>query len=109
MQPISIYCLNVVAAEDSLHTLESIQFIIYSIDQKKVFGEPKCGSGIEAAVQKRRWRRLARAASMTAEETGGVEGGGVESAGDLESFVLKNETTRGGLLFIGSKISAVVL
>jgi hypothetical protein len=50
MQPISIYCLNVVAAEDSLHTLESIQFIIYSIDQKKVFGEPQYGSGIEVAV-----------------------------------------------------------
>jgi hypothetical protein len=29
--------------------------------------------------------------------------------GDLESFEIKNETTRDELLFIGSKLSAVVL
>jgi hypothetical protein len=28
---------------------------------------------------------------------------------DLESFGMKNETTRGGLLFIGLKLSATVL
>jgi hypothetical protein len=43
------------------------------------------------------------------EETGGVESSGVESDGDLESFEIKSETTWGGLLFIGSKISAAVL
>jgi hypothetical protein len=55
-----------------------------------------------------------------AEEIGssGVDGGGGdwqsreqrsrESGGDLESFGMKSETTRGGLLFIGSKISAAV-
>jgi hypothetical protein len=37
------------------------------------------------------------------------ETGGVESGGDLESFEIKSETTWGGLLFIGSKISAAVL
>jgi predicted small integral membrane protein len=37
------------------------------------------------------------------------ETGGVESGGELKSFVMKIETTRGGLLFIGSKLSAVVL
>jgi hypothetical protein len=34
---------------------------------------------------------------------------GVQSGGDIESFGMKSETTRGGLLFIGSKISAGVL
>jgi hypothetical protein len=33
----------------------------------------------------------------------------VESSGDLESFGMKSERTRDGLLFIGSKISVVVL
>jgi hypothetical protein len=33
----------------------------------------------------------------------------LESSGDLESFGIKSKTTRGGLLFIGSKISAAVL
>jgi hypothetical protein len=37
------------------------------------------------------------------------ETGGVESNGDLESFVMKSETPRGGLLFISSKLSAAVL
>jgi hypothetical protein len=60
-----------------------------------------------------------------AEEEASVDGGGgdrqsamsmtavvtdkVESGGDLESFVMKNKMTRGGLLFIDSKISAVAL
>jgi hypothetical protein len=38
-----------------------------------------------------------------------VATGRVESGGDLESFGMKSETARGGLLFIGSKISAAVL
>jgi hypothetical protein len=42
--------------------------------------------------------------SMTAVATGGVE-----SDGDLESFGMKGEPIWGGVLFIGSKISAVVL
>jgi hypothetical protein len=62
---------------------------------------------------------------VVAEEEAGVNGGGgdrqsatsttavatgrVESGGDLESFGMKSETTRGRLLFIDSKISAVVL
>jgi hypothetical protein len=33
----------------------------------------------------------------------------IESDGDLESFGMKSEMTRGGLLFLGSKISAVIL
>jgi hypothetical protein len=45
---------------------------------------------------------------MLAEETGAVESGGEETGGDLE-FWDESETTRGGLLFIGSKISATVL
>jgi hypothetical protein len=44
------------------------------------------------------------------EEIDRVESDGVEeSDGDLESFGMKSETTRGGLLFIGLKISAAVL
>jgi hypothetical protein len=52
---------------------------------------------------------------MAAEETGGVVSDGVErerereSGGDLESFGIKNEMTWGGLIFISSKISEVVL
>jgi hypothetical protein len=42
-------------------------------------------------------------------ESGGVESSGVESDGDLESFRMKRETTRDGLIFIGLKISAAVL
>jgi hypothetical protein len=42
------------------------------------------------------------------EETGGVESGGVENGRDLKSFEMKSKVTRGGLLFIGSKISAAV-
>jgi hypothetical protein len=60
-------------------------------------------------------------ALTAAEETGScdVDGSGGdrrsrerqsrESDIDLESFVMKNETVWDGLLFIGSKISAVVL
>jgi hypothetical protein len=55
-------------------------------------------------VIERRWRRSARAASTVAEENDGVE-----SDGDLESFAMKSEMPRGGLLFVGSKLSAVVL
>jgi hypothetical protein len=52
--------------------------------------------------------------SMVVEETSGVESdgvesGGVESGGNLESFGMKREMTQGEILFIGSKISAVVL
>jgi hypothetical protein len=36
-------------------------------------------------------------------------GGDLESSRDLESFGMKSEMTRGGILFIGSKISAAVL
>jgi hypothetical protein len=52
-------------------------------------------AGVEAAV----------------EETGSssIDGGEVESGRDLENFVMKSEMTRGGLLFIGLKILAVVL
>jgi hypothetical protein len=50
-------------------------------------------------------------ASTAVEETNGVESDGVEreSAGDLESFVMKNEMIQGGLIFIGSKISEAIL
>jgi hypothetical protein len=41
---------------------------------------------------------------MMAEEIGGVE-----SDGDLENFVMKSETSWGGLLFVGSKLSAAIL
>jgi hypothetical protein len=43
------------------------------------------------------------------EETSRVENDGVESGGDLESFGIKNKTTWGRLLFIGLKISTIVL
>jgi hypothetical protein len=53
----------------------------------------------------------------TAKETGssGIDSDGVESSRDLEScedlesFGMKSEMTRGGLLFIGSKILTVDL
>jgi hypothetical protein len=49
-------------------------------------------------------------ASTAAVATGRVESGGdIESGRDLESFRMKSEATRGGLLFIGSKISAPIL
>jgi hypothetical protein len=38
-----------------------------------------------------------------------IDGGGVESGGDLGCFGMKSETTRDGILFIGSKILAVIL
>jgi hypothetical protein len=42
--------------------------------------------------------------------TSRVESGkDLESGGDIESFGMKSKMTRGGLLFIGSKISAMVL
>jgi hypothetical protein len=47
---------------------------------------------------------------MVAVVTNRVESGGdLESSGDLESFRKKSKMTRSGLLYIGSKISAVVL
>jgi hypothetical protein len=72
--------------------------IIHLFDQKKIFGEPRCGGGggfhARVVEQRRRWRRRpvqkrwqrrpARAASMTVEETGEVQ-----SDGDLESFMMK--------------------
>jgi hypothetical protein len=49
-------------------------------------------------------------ASTAAVATGRVESGGdIESGRDLESFRMKSEATWGGLLFIGSKISAPIL
>jgi hypothetical protein len=49
---------------------------------------------------------LARAALTAIEETDGVE---IAYGGDLEIFGIKSETTWGGLLFIGSKLSEAVL
>jgi hypothetical protein len=46
---------------------------------------------------------------MMVEESYGAESGGVESSGELESFVMKSETTQCGLLFIDSKISVADL
>jgi hypothetical protein len=44
------------------------------------------------------------------EEISGVESDrGEESGVDLESFRIKSKMTRGGLLFIGSKISTTIL
>jgi hypothetical protein len=37
------------------------------------------------------------------------ETGGAESGEDLESFVMKSKIPQSGLLFIGSKLSLVVL
>jgi hypothetical protein len=58
-----------------------------------------------------RRRRLAQAASMVVEETGGVESDGVERerGGELEGFGMKSETIQGELIFIGLKISEDVL
>jgi hypothetical protein len=50
------------------------------------------------------------AASTAAAAIDRVEGSkDLESSGDLESFGIKSKMTRGGLLFIGSKISAAIL
>jgi hypothetical protein len=47
---------------------------------------------------------------MAAVTTGRVESDeNLESGGDLESFWMNSKMTRGGLLFIGSEISAAVL
>jgi hypothetical protein len=45
---------------------------------------------------------------MAGEESDGVESGGEETGGDLE-FWDESKMTQGGLLFIGSKISATIL
>jgi hypothetical protein len=54
-----------------------------------------------------------RAAAMAEEETNvevvAEETSGVESSGDLESFMMKSKTIWGGLLFKGSNISASIL
>jgi hypothetical protein len=56
------------------------------------------------------WRRLARAASMATEETSGVESDRLErERWGFDCFGMKSETTRGGLIFIGSKISEAIL
>jgi hypothetical protein len=68
---------------------------IYSINQKKFFGEPYLGVVTMA----------------TAEEEAGVEAAAEEtgsSSGDLESFEMESETTPCKLLFIRSKILATV-
>jgi hypothetical protein len=52
------------------------------------------------AVERRWWRR---------EEEAGVATAAKESDRDLESFEIKCKTTRDGSLFIGLKISVVVL
>jgi hypothetical protein len=50
------------------------------------------------------------AVSTAVAVTGRVKSGGdLESSRDLESFGMISEMTRGGILFIGSKISAAVL
>jgi hypothetical protein len=96
---------------------------IYSIDQSLIYSfysskegfwwtVPRCGDnrGFHARTVERWWRRREEEAGIAAvvEETGGVESGGVENGRDLKSFEMKSKVTRGGLLFIGSKISAVV-
>jgi hypothetical protein len=73
---------------------------IYCLDLTN--GDEGGGSRHARAVE--RQRRPARAASTVAEETGGVE-----SDMDLESFTMKSEMSRGGLLFIDSKLLAAVL
>jgi hypothetical protein len=57
--------------------------------------------GAGGGWRRRRWWRRRRPAPVATDR--------VESDGDLESFGMKSEMTRGGLLFIGSKISPVVL
>jgi hypothetical protein len=56
------------------------------------------------------WREEEGNVEAAVEETysSGVDDGGVESGGDLESFGMKNKMTRGMLLFIGPKISTSV-
>jgi hypothetical protein len=91
-----------------------IAFFIYSIDQSLLISfiysnrskdgfartVPVCGGGGREGGWRRWWRwHRRRPMSMVAVVTGG----------DLESFRIKIEMTRGGLLFIGSKISATVL
>jgi hypothetical protein len=102
MQYVNIHCL----------------IIIHLFDRKWVFGEPRCCGCGRAVVAEEE-----AAVEAAAEETGssGVYGGG----GDRQSrerrsrerwrgdrrgeFWNESQTTQGGLLFIGSKISAAVL
>jgi hypothetical protein len=67
--------------------------------------ETDVDSNGDTGGQRRQWRwHMRRPASTVAVVTGGVESGR-----DLESFRIKSKMTRGGLLFIGSKISEVIL
>jgi hypothetical protein len=56
-----------------------------------------------AAVERWRCRRQSAASTVAAVTNR------VESGGDIESFGMKSEMTQDELLFIGSKISAVIL
>jgi hypothetical protein len=70
---------------------------------------------LACVIEGRRWRRRSACSrgrvTAAVEETGSssVDGGGVESGSDLESFAMKSETPWDGLLFIVSKLSAAVL
>jgi hypothetical protein len=106
-----IHCIHLFDRSISTH-------FIHLIDRsKESFWQtiPRYGGsgGFRAcAVEQRRWRREEEAdVEATAEETSssGVDGSGVESGRDLESFGMKSKMTRGGLLFICSKILAAVL
>jgi hypothetical protein len=113
IQSIPTYIAFIYSIDQSL----LISFI-YSIDQKKVLREPYLGvvavTEEEADVddggstggdrrRRQRWCRR-RPASMAVVVTDRVE-----CSGHLECFGMNSETTRGGLLFIGSKISAAIL
>jgi hypothetical protein len=76
------------------------------------------GGGGGGGGQRRRWRWRSRYAVLTAvmatsrrraASTVAVATCVVESGGDLESFGIKGKMAWGGLLFISSKISTVVL
>jgi hypothetical protein len=113
-----------------LYTLQSIYsstyITIYSIKKGFLVNWPQCADnrGYHACVvEQRRQRRPARAASTAMEETDMSDVDNDkgdrrsrerhsrvrESGGDLESFRMKNETTRNMLIFICSKISETVL
>jgi hypothetical protein len=78
----------------NLSTYIALLSFIYSSIQSKV--------GFWRTSMWRRWRRSARAALTTAEETGGVESGG-----DLK-FWDENETTQGRLLSAGEPLLIVL-
>jgi hypothetical protein len=75
---------------------------------------PQCGGSIaavvveeEASVDSSSGNRQSAASTVATDRVD--SGGELESGGDLESFGMKSKMTWDGLLFIGSKISAVVL